>query len=300
MEGIYLQNEEDKIEIIEESTNKNSKFDFWKRLFSNKGAVFGAIVILVMVVTAIFAPVIAPYPYDRVDLPQMLKAPSSEHWFGTDEFGRDIFSRIVYGARISLEVSLIAIGIAMIIGIVLGALAGYYGGVVDSIITGITDIVYSFPVSLLAIALVASLGPSLSNTILAIALVSWAGYTRIVRGQFLSLREQEFIEAAKVLGMNDIRIICKHMLPNALAPVIVLTTMEMPKAIIIESSLSFLGLGAQPPTPSWGSIISSGRSYIMEAPWISFFPGLMIMLLVLGFNLFGDALRDTLDPRLKE
>jgi peptide/nickel transport system permease protein len=279
---------------------ESSQPNFWKRLFSNKMAIFGAAVILTLFFTALFAPLIAPYPYDAIDLPQMLKAPNPENLFGTDEFGRDIFSRIVYGARISLQVGFIAVGISLVIGTVLGAVAGYYGGVRDYIITGITDIAWSFPVSLLAIAFVAAMGSSLQNLVIAVALVSWAGYTRLVRGQFLSLRNQEFIEATRALGMSDIRIIFKHMLPNALAPVIVLTTLEVPKAIIVESTLSFLGLGVPPPAPSWGSIMSSGRSYIMEAPWITIFPGLIMAVLVMGFNLFGDALRDTLDPRLKD
>ncbi len=274
--------------------------NFWQRLFSNKMAVFGAAVILILFITAIFAPLIAPYPYDAIDLPQMLKAPNSENILGTDEFGRDIFSRIVYGSRISLQVGFIAVGISLIIGTILGALAGYYGGITDYIISGITDIAYSFPISLLAIAFVAALGRSLTNLIFAVALVSWSGYARLVRGQFISLKNREFIEATKILGMSDARIIFKHMLPNSMAPIIVLTTLEIPKAIIVESSLSFLGLGVPPPAPSWGSIMSSGRAYIMEAPWVSIFPGLVMALAVLGFNLFGDALRDTLDPRLKD
>jgi peptide/nickel transport system permease protein len=287
---------EDNLEDEVESWEPN----FWERLFSNKMAVFGATVILILFITAIFAPLIAPYPYDAIDLPQMLKAPNSENILGTDEFGRDIFSRIVYGSRISLQVGFIAVGISLVIGTILGALAGYYGGITDYIISGITDIAYSFPISLLAIAFVAALGRSLTNLIFAVALVSWSGYARLVRGQFISLKNREFIEATKILGMSDARIIFKHMLPNSMAPVIVLTTLEIPKAIIVESSLSFLGLGVPPPAPSWGSIMSSGRAYIMEAPWVSIFPGLVMALAVLGFNLFGDALRDTLDPRLKD
>lgn len=287
---------EDNLEDEVESWEPN----FWERLFSNKMAVFGATVILILFITAIFAPLIAPYPYDAIDLPQMLKAPNSENILGTDEFGRDIYSRIVYGSRISLQVGFIAVGISLVIGTILGALAGYYGGITDYIISGITDIAYSFPISLLAIAFVAALGRSLTNLIFAVALVSWSGYARLVRGQFISLKNREFIEATKILGMSDARIIFKHMLPNSMAPVIVLTTLEIPKAIIVESSLSFLGLGVPPPAPSWGSIMSSGRAYIMEAPWVSIFPGLVMALAVLGFNLFGDALRDTLDPRLKD
>ncbi len=270
-----------------------------QRILSNKKAVFGGIIVLLLFLMAIFAPIIAPHDYTTMNLPNMLKAPGGEHIFGTDEFGRDIFSRIVYGARISLQVGFIAVGISLVIGTVLGAIAGYYGGIVDYIISSITDIAWALPVSLLAIALVAALGPSLNNLILAVSLVSWSGFARLVRGQFLTLREKEFVEAAKALGYSDSRIIFRHILPNAVAPIIVLTTLEVPKAIIIEASLSFLGLGAQPPTPSWGSIMNSGKDFILEAPWISIFPGLMIMIIVLGFNLFGDALRDILDPRLK-
>lgn len=279
--------------------NSIGNLKFWRKLFSNKAALFGVVVIVMFIVLAFAAPLIAPYPYDQMNSEKILNPPNMQNIFGTDEFGRDIFSRIIYGARASLKVGFIAVGISMVIGTVLGALAGYYGGIIDYIIGGITDIAWSFPVSLLAIALAAALGPSFKNLIIAVALVSWSGYTRLIRGQFLSLRETEFIEASRVLGMSDMRIIFKHMLPNSLAPLIVLITMEVPKIIIVESSLSFLGLGVQPPTPSWGSIMSSGRSYILEAPWISMLPGLTIVLLVMGFNLFGDSLRDTLDPRLK-
>jgi peptide/nickel transport system permease protein len=286
------------IDIDEKSSSSLS--DFAKKLFKNKGAIFGFSIIVLLVVCAVFAPLIAPYEYDAQNLPEGLLPPSQQHLFGTDELGRDIFSRIVFGSRISLQIALIAVGLSLIIGMVLGALAGYYGGAIDFTICAITDTAWAFPMTLLAIAFIAALGPGLVNVMIAVALVSWAGYARLVRGQFLSLREQEFVEAARVLGMSDMRIIFRHILPNSLAPVIVLTTLEVPKAIIVESSLSFLGLGAQPPTPSWGSIMSAGRSFIEEAPWISFFPGLMIMLVVLGFNLFGDALRDALDPRLKD
>jgi peptide/nickel transport system permease protein len=273
--------------------------DFRKRLFKSNGAVFGFTIILLLIICAILAPVIAPYEYDAINLPDGLAGLSRRHLFGTDELGRDIFSRVVYGSRISLQISLIAVGLSLAIGMILGAVAGYYGGIIDFVICAMTDTAWAFPTTLLAIAFIAALGPGLVNVMVAVALVSWAGYARLVRGQFLSLREREYVEAAKVLGMSDLRIIFRHILPNSLAPVIVMTTLEVPKAIIVESSLSFLGLGAQPPTPSWGSIMSAGRSFFEEAPWISFFPGLMIMMVVLGFNLFGDALRDALDPRLK-
>lgn len=290
----------DSTNTSEKVKRKSGVIVFLKRLFSNKMARSGGIVILLLFLCALFAPLIAPFDYDVMNLPEMLKGPSAQNFFGTDEFGRDVFSRIVYGSRISLFVGFLAVGISLLIGTVLGALAGFYGGIVDFIISGITDIAWSFPVTLLAIAFVAALGPSLLNLIIAMAIVSWSGFARLVRGQFLSLREMEFVEAARSLGMSDKRIIFRHMLPNALAPIIVLITLEVPKAIIVEASLSFLGLGAQPPTPSWGAIMNSGRSYLLEAPWISIFPGLMIVVIVLGFNLFGDALRDTLDPRLKD
>lgn len=280
--------------------HKDSFIDFVRRLFKNKAALVGFIIIMILIIVAIFAPLIAPYKYDAQNLKNFLRPPSKEHLLGTDEFGRDIFSRIVYGSRVSLQIGFIAVGLSLLIGTILGALAGYYGGVVDYVITGITDIALSFPTILLAIAFVAALGPSLVNVMIAVALISWCGYCRLVRAEFLSLREQEFVEAAVVLGMDDKRIIFNHILPNSIAPIIVMTTLEFPKAIIVESTLSFLGIGVQPPRPSWGSILSSGKYFLYEAPWMSVFPGLMIMIVVLGFNLFGDALRDVLDPRLKE
>ncbi len=297
--GVYVDKEwvkQQLSEYVEEKEEKRPVVEFLTKLFKHKGAVFGAIIIFLFVFTAVFAPWLAPYEYDKPDSSAILQPSSAEHLFGTDEFGRDIFSRIVYGSRISLKVALVAVGISLVAGTVLGALAGYYGGIVDYIISSITDIAWAFPTTLLAIAFIAALGTGIQNVIIAIALASWAGYCRVVRGQFLSLRERESIQAARILGMSDVRIIFGHMLPNALAPVIVMATLELPKAIVIEASLSFLGLGAQPPTPSWGVILDSGKGLIGQAPWISFFPGLMIMLVVLGFNLFGDALRDVLDP----
>ncbi len=298
--GVYERSEVDQLQDDVQQGYAYRRWGALKPLLSNRGAVFGLIVILIFVLMAIFAPYIAPRPYDEIDLPNMLRAPSQEYPFGTDEHGRDIFSRIIYGARISLKVSMLAVCFSMIIGITLGALAGYFGGVVDFIISGITDIVWSFPVTLLAIAFVAALGPSLNNLILALALTGWTGFARLVRGEFLSLREKEFVKAAIAQGIPNGKILFRHMLPNALAPIIVMMTMELPKAIIVESSLSFLGLGAQPPIPSWGSIMSGGRSYLLEAPWIFFFPGFIMALLVLAVNLFGDALRDALDPKLRD
>jgi len=296
--GVYIENEWIEQQALETGEEKVRKpvTDFIAKLFRHKGAVFGAVIILLFVCTAVLAPWLAPYEYDKPDISAVLQPPSIEHLFGTDEFGRDIFSRIVYGTQISLRVAFVAVGVSLVIGTVLGALAGYYGGVVDYIISSITDIAWAFPTTLLAIAFIAALDTGVENVIIAIALASWSGYCRVVRGQFLSLREREFVQAARILGMSDARIIFGHVLPNALAPVIVMATLELPKAIVIEASLSFLGLGAQPPDPSWGVILDSGKGLLDQAPWISFFPGLMIMLVVMGFNLFGDALRDILDP----
>lgn len=288
------------LQLPDISEPKSGLSDIFRRLFKNKAALFGITIIILLIICAIFAPLIASHEYDELVLSRMLLPPSETHLMGTDDLGRDIFSRIVYGSRISLQVGFIAVGLSLVLGTVLGAMAGYFGGIIDYVISAITDIAWGFPVILLAIVFVAVLGPGLVSVMIAVAMVSWAGYARLVRGQFLSLREKEFVEAARVLGMGNLRIIIRHILPNALAPIIVMTTLELPKAIIVEASLSFLGLGAQPPTPSWGSIISSGRNFILDAPWIVMFPGAMIMLVVLGFNLFGDALRDALDPRLKE
>ena len=278
----------------------DKRVNFWSKLFSSKPAVLAAVLIVLFICSALFAAFIAPYPYDKQNLPEMMQAPSKKHLFGTDELGRDIFSRGGYGTRISLMVGVLSVLISSSVGTVLGALAGYYGGVVDQLVTGFTDIVYSFPVSLLAIAVVAALGSSLFNLIIVISMVSWAGYARLVRGQVFSLKEWDFVEAARALGASNLRIIVKHILPNTVAPIIVMATLEIPKAIIIESTLSFLGLGVPPPTPSWGAIMNAGRAFILDAPWITMAPGLVMMVLVLAFNLFGDALRDALDPRLND
>jgi len=292
--GKKLLEQEIKKEI--ELEKKNVFADFRKRLFRHKGAVIGVIIIFLFIFSAVFAPWLTSYSYDKPNISAVLEAPSWKHIFGTDEFGRDIFTRIVYGARISLQVAFVAVAFSLVIGTVLGSIAGYYGGIIDYIISSLTDIAWSFPTTLLAIAFIAALGTGLQNVITAIALASWSGYCRVVRGQFLSLKQREFIEAARILGMSDARIIFGHILPNSITPVVVMATLELPKAIVIEASLSFLGLGAQPPQPSWGVILDSGKGLLEQAPWVSFFPGLMIMIVVLGFNLFGDALRDVLDP----
>lgn len=278
----------------------NTFYGLMRRLLRSKAAIFGLVIIGLMFICALFAPLIATHDYVKQDLPSMLQPPSKAHLFGTDEFGRDIFSRVIYGSRVSLKVGFLAVGISLFVGLLLGSIAGYYGRILDSVICALVDIALAFPMTLLAIAIIAILGPGLFNVCLAIALSSWGSFARIARGQFLSLKNQEFVEAARILGYSDARIIFRHILPNSLAPLVVLTTLEVPKAIIVEATLSFLGLGIQPPLPSWGSIMSSGRSFLFHAPWITIFPGVMIILIVMGFNLLGDALRDSLDPRLRD
>jgi len=278
----------------------NTFYGLMRRLLRSKAAIFGLVIIGLMFICALFAPLIATHDYAKQDLPSMLQPPSKAHLFGTDEFGRDIFSRVIYGSRVSLKVGFLAVGISLFVGLLLGSIAGYYGRILDSVICALVDIALAFPMTLLAIAIIAILGPGLFNVCLAIALSSWGSFARIARGQFLSLKNQEFVEAARILGYSDARIIFRHILPNSLAPLVVLTTLEVPKAIIVEATLSFLGLGIQPPLPSWGSIMSSGRSFLFHAPWITIFPGVMIILIVMGFNLLGDALRDSLDPRLRD
>jgi len=259
----------------------------------------GGSVIVLLVVLGIAGPWIAPYdPLDQ-DLAQSLQGPSWAHWFGTDSFGRDILSRVLYGARISLLVGIVSQGIAFSLGVAMGLVSGYYGGKVDALIMRLADVTLAFPTLLLLIAITAAFQPSLTVVFVAIGVVGWAGLARLVRSQTLVVRELDFVQAARALGMNDVRLLARHVLPNTLAPAIIAVTLGMAGAILLEAALSFIGLGAQPPTPSWGSMISDGRDFLRTAPWISVFPGLAIGLVVLGFNLFGDGLRDAMDPRLR-
>jgi peptide/nickel transport system permease protein len=259
----------------------------------------GLVLIALLLLTALTADIIASQGIDDQDLRKGLLPPSRGFPLGTDEFGRDILSRIIHGARVSLQVGIIATGLSAVVGVFLGALAGYYGGVTGHLIQGMVDISWAFPTVLFALFLVAVLGPGLTNVMIAVGLGYWGRYARVVRGQVLSLREREFVTAARAIGADDLRIMFRHIMPNIVAPVIVLCTLMMADAILIEATLSFLGMGAQPPVPSWGSILSGGRNYLRLAPWVTIFPGLAIMLTVLGFNLLGDGLRDALDPRLK-
>jgi ABC-type dipeptide/oligopeptide/nickel transport system permease subunit len=257
-----------------------------------------ALILLVLVVVAIFAPVIATGDPFKIQSSSVLQAPSGDHWFGTDNLGRDAFSRIVYGARISLGVGIVVQASALAVGVTLGLLAGFYGGRVDNLIMRFAEVIFAFPGLLFAIAIMAVIGPSLYNVFLALGLVSWTSLARVVRGEVLSLKEQEYVEAARAGGASNARIILRHILPNTMAPVIVLVTLGIGGAILAEASLSFLGLGAQPPTPSWGSMLSTGRDYLLQAPWLSLYPGMAIFLTVMGFNLLGDGIRDLLDPRV--
>lgn len=270
-----------------------------KMFFQNKLAVVGAGIIFIFILLAIFAPLLFPAGVDNEVLSLKLHSPSSKFWFGTDDFGRSILARVAYGARISLSVGVAAVIGSVTVGTILGVLAGYYGKMIDTIISRIFDIMLAFPSILLAIAIVAVLGPSLINALLAIMTVNIPNFGRVVRSRVISLKEEEFITAARSIGMRDRRILLHHILPNSLAPIIVQGTMAIGTAILDAAALGFLGLGAQPPNPEWGKMLSDSKDFITQAPWTVLFPGLAIMLTVLGFNLMGDGLRDALDPRMK-
>ncbi|NYB73006.1 ABC transporter permease [Sedimentibacter hydroxybenzoicus DSM 7310] len=283
-----------------ERKNKNGFWgDAWCRLKKNKGAMFALAIILIMIFCAVFADRLAPYPYDLQDYNHTFETPNRQHLLGTDNFGRDILSRIIHGSRISLLVGFSSIIVAIILGGLLGAVSGYYGGRVDNLFMRAMDILMAIPGMLLAISLAAVLKPGLLNLVIAIAVADIPGYARVVRASVLSIKDQEFIEAAQCVGASDSRIIFKHIIPNCLAPIIVQATLGMAGAILSASSLSFLGLGIQPPTPEWGSMLSSARQYIMSYSHMTTFPGIAIMITIFGLNILGDGLRDALDPRLK-
>ncbi|MDX8362339.1 MULTISPECIES: nickel transporter permease [Bacillaceae] len=273
--------------------------DAWKNFKKNKLAVVGMFIILFFVIVALIAPYIAPYDYAEQNIVNRLQPPSSEHWLGTDDFGRDIFSRIIFGARISLTVGFFAVLGSVVVGTLLGVIAGYYGRWVDVIISRIFDIMLAFPSMLLAIGIVAVLGPSLRNALIAIAVINIPIFGRLIRSKVLSVKQEEYIVASKAIGMSDSRILLHHILPNSMAPIIVQGTLAVATAIIEAAALGFLGLGAQPPEPEWGKMLADSKNYLIQAPWTMIFPGLAIMLTVLGFNLMGDGLRDALDPKMK-
>ncbi|WP_370475587.1 nickel transporter permease [Sporosarcina pasteurii] len=277
---------------------------FWKRLIKNKAAVVGGFLILLFVIASIivslFGPHIISYDPTKVDVLNKLQPPSKEHWFGTDNFGRDIFTRILYGMPLTLKVGFLSVGMGGIVGVILGIVSGYYGGKIDTIIMRIMDVLLAFPGILLALAIVSVLGGSLTNVIIAVSIFSVPAFARIVRGSTLSVRKLEYIDAVRALGASDLRIIFKHILPNVMSPIIVQATLRIATAVLTASGLSFLGLGAQPPEPEWGAMLNDGRTYMKSAPHLILFPGMMIVIVVLAFNIFGDGLRDALDPKMKK
>ena len=276
------------------------KMSFWKTFYKNKLMLTGGGLVFLLLIISILAPWFAPYDPGQIDLNNVLAAPSMHHWFGTDQLGRDVLSRMIWGARISLKVGFVATGFAIVIGTMLGAVSGYYGGWVDSIIMRFVDIMLCFPAFFLILAVIAFLEPSIWNIMIIIGLTGWMGVTRLVRADFISLRERDFVHAAKAIGASDLRIIFLHILPNSMASILVAATLGIAGAILTESALSFLGIGVQPPTPSWGNILTAGKDNIDIAWWLSLYPGLAILMTVVGYNLLGEGIRDLLDPRLKK
>lgn len=274
-------------------------FMTWKHLAKNKLAVAGLIVLIITALLAVFAPIAAPYGYEEQDLFNTLAGPSREHWLGTDNLGRDMLSRLIYGGRNSLTLGLISVALAAALGVILGAVSGYYGGKVDMVIMRLLDVLQAVPAILLAIAISATLGPGYMNCILALTISQIPGFTRMTRASCLNVQGMEYVEAARSINARERRIIFKHVLPNAISPIIVQATMSVATAILTSASLSFIGLGVQPPQAEWGAMLSAGRSYIRSNPHVIIYPGITIMIVVLSLNLLGDGLRDALDPRLK-
>jgi peptide/nickel transport system permease protein len=273
---------------------------FWNRFKQNGLAIGGGIIVTALFVVAVFAPFISPYNPDDIDRKHILESPERLHPLGTDDLGRDVLSRMIWGSRISLSVGFVAIGIATVIGMILGALSGYYGGWTDRIIMRFIDIMLSIPTFFLILAVIAFIGPSIWNIMVVIGLTSWMGVARLVRAEFLTLKEREFVLAARAVGAGDFRIIFRHIMINSMAPVLVSAVLGVAGAVLVESALSFLGIGVQPPTPSWGNILSLGKDDIEIAWWLSVFPGLAILITVLGYNLLGEGIRDSIDPRLRD
>ena len=280
--------------------NQSNAAEFFERFSRNKLSMIGLGVLVIMIAVALLAPWIAPYPQDEQNLEEAKQGPTAQHWFGTDNYGRDILSRCMFGARISLQVGVLAVGVAIAAGGILGSLAAFYGGAVDDVIMRVLDIIYAVPAVLLGIAIAATLGAGLRNMMIAIAVGNIPSYARVVRASVLTVKENEYIEAARSIGSSDVRIIFRHIIPNALAPIIVQATLGVAGAILSCATLSFLGLGIQPPTPEWGSMLSAARQYIRQQPYMSIFPGLCIMITVFALNVIGDGIRDAIDPRLKD
>ncbi len=281
--------------MTEQNRKKSSTFS--QRLLHNKLAVAGLVVVLLLFAVSIFAPAIAPYDPNAIDLKNILMPPDGSHLLGTDQLGRDILSRMIWGARISLKVGFVAVGIATLIGTILGTISGYYGGIIDMLIMRAVDLMLCFPSFFLILTVIAVLEPSIWNIMAVIGFTSWMGVARLIRAEILTIREREFILAARSQGAGDLRIILRHIIPNAMAPVLVSATLGVAGAILTESALSFLGIGVQPPTPSWGNMLTAGKDNLEYAWWLSLFPGVAILITVLGYNLLGEGIRDALDPR---
>ena len=267
----------------------------WRKFTANRLGVIGVVIIFALVGVASLANILAPYSYKEQELSAMYLPPSGKHWMGTDEFGRDVLSRVIHGSRISVYVGVVSVGLSVIVGVFIGSIAGYYGGWIDHTLTTIADLTWSLPEILVALLMVALIGAGVECVIVAIGFTYWAQYARLIRGQILMLKNEVYVEATRSLGANDFTILFKHLLPNAIGPVVVAATIGIGQAIVLEATLGFLGLGAQPPLPSWGAMMSSGTAYLFISPWVIIFPGLAMMITVLGFNLFGDALVDLLD-----
>lgn len=276
---------------------------FWRRLAKNRAAVIGGLLIVFIVLLAFIGPwaitTFTDFRPNATDLGNKLQGPSAAHWFGTDSYGRDIFTRVIFGAKLTLYVGFFSVFIGGVIGVIFGIISGYYGGRIDAIIMRLMDVLLAFPGILLALAIVAVLGGSLTNVIIAVGIFSVPAFARVVRGSTLSVRKLEYIDAVRALGASDFRIIFRHILPNIMSPIIVQASLRVATAILTGAGLSFLGLGAQPPAPEWGAMLNEGRQYMYEAGHVAFFPGLMIVLVVLAFNIFGDGVRDALDPKMK-
>ena len=292
------------LSILESGTEeKRSRNSEWRRvvrgLRKSPLAVLGSVIIGILIAMAIFAPFLAPYSPTKMRLSERLSPPSSRHIFGTDDVGRDILSRVIYGSRISLRICTVVVGLTIGIGTILGVTAGYLGGWVDELIMRISDVFLAFPALILAMAIAAALGPSLENVILAMVVIWWPRYARVARGQVLVLREIDYMVAAKAIGISGGRTFIHHILPNCISPIIIQATLDLGEVLLTAATLSFIGFGAQPPTPEWGAMISLGRNYLRDNWWYATFPGLAILITVMGFNLLGDAARDVLDPRLR-
>jgi len=273
--------------------------NFFRKLKKNKAALAGGILIILFIIVAIVGPYFTPYEPNKQIITEKLNGPSLDHWFGTDHLGRDIFSRVIHGMKLTLYIGFFSVILGATVGVLLGILAGYYGKMTDTIIMRAMDVLLAFPGILLALAIVSVLGASLNNVIIAVAIFSVPVFARIVRGSTMAVKNLEYIDAVKVLGASDARIIFKHVLPNVTSPLIVQASLNIATAILAASGLSFLGLGAQPPTPEWGAMLSDGRNYLFNAPHVAFFPGIAIVVVVLAFNILGDGLRDALDPKMK-